>query len=199
VSVPKVYIVDDDTDLRDALTFLLRSRGVEAAAFASAEAFLDVFTPSLRGCVLTDVRMGAISGIELFTRLVAAGSQLPCIVLTGHGDVPMAVEALKMGARDFIEKPFDGNLLVDKLIAAIADDAQRSQVDAVRRSTLERLATLSAREQEVMVLIQAGTLNKVIADDLGIAIRTVEAHRSKIFEKLGVKSAVELANLLAGR
>jgi two-component system, LuxR family, response regulator DctR len=199
VSAPKVYIIDDDTDLRDALTFLLRSRGVEASAFASAEAFLDVFSPSLRGCVLTDVRMGAISGIELFSRLVAAGSQLPCIVLTGHGDVPMAVEALKMGARDFIEKPFDGNLLVDKLIAAIADDAQRSQVDAVRRSTLERLATLSAREQEVMVLIQAGTLNKVIADDLGIAIRTVEAHRAKIFEKLGVKSAVELANLLAGR
>ena len=111
----------------------------------------------------------------------------------------MAVEALKIGVRDFVEKPFDGNLLVNKLIAAMADDGARFEADAGRRSIRERVATLSAREQEVMVMIQAGKLNKVIADDLGIAIRTVEAHRSKIFEKMGVKSAVELANLLVGQ
>ena len=100
----KVYVVDDDETLRDALAFLLRSRGVEAVGFSSAEAFLEAFHPELRGCVLTDVRMAAMSGLELFARLVDRGSHLPCIVLTGHGDVPMAVEALKMGARDFIEK-----------------------------------------------------------------------------------------------
>ncbi len=195
----KVYVVDDDAALRDALSFLLRSRGVEAVGFASAEAFLEAYHPELRGCVLTDVRMGAISGLELFARLAEAGSALPCIILTGHGDVPMAVEALKKGARDFVEKPFDGNLLVDKLIAAMLDDAKAAETGRSRQTLAERIGTLSAREQEVMGLIQAGKLNKVIADDLGIALRTVEAHRAKIFEKMGVRSAVELANLLAGR
>lgn len=195
----KVYVVDDDAALRDALSFLLRSRGVEAVGFASAEAFLDAYHPELRGCVLTDVRMGAISGLELFAQLAEAGSALPCIILTGHGDVPMAVEALKKGARDFVEKPFDGNLLVDKLIAAMLDDAKAAESGRSRQTLAERIGTLSVREQEVMGLIQAGKLNKVIADDLGIALRTVEAHRAKIFEKMGVRSAVELANLLAGR
>ena len=195
----KVYVIDDDAALRDALSFLLRSRGVGAVGFSSAEAFLEAYHPNLRGCVLTDVRMGAISGLELFSRLAEAGSQLPCIVLTGHGDVPMAVEALKKGARDFIEKPFDGNLLVDKLIAAMLDDAKAAETGRSRQTLSEKIATLSGREQEVMHLIQAGKLNKVIADELGIALRTVEAHRAKIFEKMGVRSAVELANLLAGR
>ena len=195
----KVYVVDDDAALRDALSFLLRSRGVEAVGFESAEAFLAAYGPELRGCVLTDVRMGAMSGLELYSRLKEAGSQLPCIILTGHGDVPMAVEALKKGARDFIEKPFDGNLLVDKLIAAMRDDAMAAETGRSRETLEERISTLSVREQEVMHLIQAGKLNKVIADDLGIALRTVEAHRAKIFEKMGVRSAVELANLLAGR
>lgn len=195
----KVFVVDDDAELRDALAFLLRSRGVEAAGFESAEAFLEAFHPGLRGCVLTDVRMGAMSGLELFARLADLGSQLPCIVLTGHGDVPMAVEALKMGARDFIEKPFDGNLLVDKLISAMADDAKAAETGRSRQTLADRIATLSMREQEVMALIQAGKLNKVIGDELGIALRTVEAHRARIFDKMGVRSAVELANLLAGR
>ena len=195
----KIYVVDDDAALRDALTFLLASRGVAAAGYHSAEAFLAAFAPDLRGCVLTDVRMGAMSGLELYSRLAELGSKLPVIILTGHGDVPMAVEALKKGARDFVEKPFDANLLVDKLIAAMADDAANEESHRARRTLDERIATLSQREHEVMALIQSGRLNKVIADDLGIAIRTVEAHRAKIFEKLGVKSAVELANLLAGR
>jgi len=192
----KVYLVDDDAALRDALSFLLRSRGLEAVGYASAEAYLAAFHLDMRGCVLTDVRMDAMSGLELFARLADLGSQLPCIVLTGHGDVPMAVEALKMGARDFIEKPFDGNLLVDKLIAAMIDDAKAAEAGRTRQTLADRIATLSARELEVMALIQAGKLNKVIGDDLGIALRTVEAHRARIFEKMGVRSAVELANLL---
>jgi two-component system, LuxR family, response regulator DctR len=193
----KVYVVDDDAGLRAALSFLLKSRQVEAVTFASAEAFLEAYSPQMRGCILTDVRMGGMSGLELFARLAAAGSQLPCIVLTGHGDVPMAVEALKKGVRDFVEKPFDGNLLIDRLIAAMADDAEAAETGRSRQTITGRIATLSAREQEVMVLIRAGKPNKVIADELGIALRTVEAHRAKIFEKMGVRSAVELANILA--
>lgn len=193
------YVIDDDATLRDALVFLLRSRGVTAELYDSAEAFLDAFHPGMRGCVLSDVRMAAISGIELFSRLKEAGLSMPVIFLTGHGDVPMAVEALKMGAKDFIEKPFDGNALVDKLIASMVEDGAAAEVGRSRRSLAERIETLSLREREVMALIQAGKLNKVIGDELGIALRTVEAHRAKIFEKLGVRSAVELANLLAGR
>lgn len=194
---PRVYVVDDDATLRDALTFLLSSRKVNMSTFASGEEFLEVFTPALRGCVLTDVRMDGISGLELFARLKDAGSRLPCIVLTGHGDVPMAVEALKNGVRDFIEKPFDANVLVDKLIVAMADDQARAEQDAARRSQADRIATLSEREQEVMQLLVAGKANKVIADELAIAVRTVEVHRSRIFEKMGVRSAVELVKLLA--
>ncbi len=193
-----VHVVDDDAELRKALAFLLASRGLASTLYDSGEAFLASWTPELRGCVLTDVRMGGISGLELFDRLLALGSRLPCIVLTGHGDVPMAVEALKKGARDFVEKPFDGNALVDKLVSAIAADAEAAAAAATRQSFADRLATLSEREHEVMRLMLAGKLNKIIADELGIAMRTVEVHRARIFEKMGVKSAVELSALVAG-
>jgi two-component system response regulator DctR len=197
-SPPVVFVIDDDEELRKALAFLLASRGLASAMFESGEAFLAAWTPSLRGCVLTDVRMGGMSGLQLFERLTALGSRLPCIVLTGHGDVPMAVEALKKGARDFVEKPFDGNALVDKLVAAIAADQAGAAEAARRQSIADRLATLSEREHVVMRLMLAGKLNKVIADELGIAMRTVEVHRARIFEKMAVKSAVELSALIVG-
>lgn len=197
-SPPVVFVIDDDEELRKALAFLLASRGLACAIFESGEAFLAAWSPSLRGCVLTDVRMGGMSGLQLFERLTALGSRLPCIVLTGHGDVPMAVESLKKGARDFVEKPFDGNALVDKLVAAIAADQAGAAEAAFRQSIADRLATLSEREHDVMRLMLAGKLNKVIADELGIAMRTVEVHRARIFEKMGVKSAVELSALIVG-
>ncbi len=196
--IPTVHVVDDDAEVRKALAFLLASRGLAASLYDSGEAFLSAWNGDLRGCVLTDVRMGGISGLELFDRLTALGSRLPCIVLTGHGDVPMAVEALKKGVMDFVEKPFDGNALVDKLVAAIAKDGEEAAAAALRKSISDRLATLSEREQAVMRLLLAGKLNKVIADELGIAMRTVEVHRARIFEKMCVKSAVELSSLLAG-
>ena len=195
-TAPMVHLVDDDGPLRDGLIFLLGSRGLAAAGYESAEAFLAAFSLELRGCVLTDVRMGGMSGLELHERLKALGSRLPCIVLTGHGDVPMAVEALKKGVHDFVEKPFDGNALVDKLIAAIALDAERDRADAGSRAVRQRLEQLSTRERDVLPLLLAGRMNKVIADELGIAVRTVEVHRARIFEKMGVKSAVELATLI---
>jgi two-component system response regulator DctR len=150
----------------------------------------------LCGCLLLDVRMPGMSGIELFDRLRALNCRLPVIFLTGHGDVPMAVQALKDGAFDFIEKPYDDNALVDKVLAALEHDTKRCAREKSLREVQHRLEQLTQREQEVMHQILAGKLNKVIADELGIAMRTVEVHRSHIFEKMQVRSAVELSQVL---
>lgn len=194
----RVYVVDDDEAIRDALTWLLQSRGLEVASFASAESFLRAWTADLTGCLLLDIRMGGISGLDLFERLREAPGCPPVIFLTGHGDVPMAVSALKRGAFDFVEKPFNDNDLVDRVIEALALDARRRAEAADTASVEARLATLTTRERQVMDLVLAGRLNKVIADELGITMRTVEVHRAHVFEKMGVKTAVELARLLAG-
>lgn len=190
------HIVDDDPAVRDALQWLLRSRGVQSQTWKSATDFLGFANRDLCGCLLLDVRMPGMSGIELFDRLRDLHCRLPVIFLTGHGDVPMAVQALKDGAFDFIEKPYDDNALVDKVLSAIAQDTKR----AIRENSIllleQKLAQLTLREEEVMQRILAGKLNKVIADELGIAMRTVEVHRSRIFEKMKVRSAVELSQIL---
>jgi two-component system response regulator DctR len=191
------HIVDDDPAVRDALQWLLQSRSVPSRTWESAEGFLSFATGDLCGCVLLDVRMPGMSGIELFDRLRARHCRLPVIFLTGHGDVPMAVQALKDGAFDFIEKPYDDNALVDKVLAAIACDMKRSAKDGSILLLRQKLAQLTQREQEVMQRILASKLNKVIADELGIAMRTVEVHRSRIFEKMQVRSAVELSQMLS--
>ena len=188
--MPKVHIVDDDAAIRDSLDWLFRSRGVACATWPSAEKFLAAWRPDLAGCLLLDIRMSGMSGLALFDRLKAIGCPLPVIFLTGHGDVPSAVAAIKKGARDFVEKPFNDNDLVDRVLAALAEDDRR-------RDRAARLAGLTAREREIMDLVLAGRLNKQIADDLGISMRTVEVHRAHVFEKMGVKTAVELARLLA--
>jgi len=193
------YIVDDDAAIRDALLWLFRSRAVPARAWDSAEAFLADYRPDMAGCLLLDVRMDGMSGLELLERLRALGSRLPIIILTGHGDVPMAVAALKGGAHDFVEKPFDDNDLVDRVLAAIALDARAREADAELLTVAARLQQLSKREREVMERILTAKPNKAIADELGIAVRTVEVHRASLFRKMGVRSAVELAQLVAGR
>jgi two-component system response regulator DctR len=191
------HVVDDDPAVRDSLQWLLRSRGVPSRTWESATEFLQFANGDLCGCLLLDVRMPGMSGIELFDRLRALQCHLPVIFLTGHGDVPMAVQALKDGAFDFVEKPYDDNALVDKVLAAIDQDTKRS----VRKNEVllleQKLAKLTHREHEVMQRILAGKLNKVIADDLDIAMRTVEVHRSRIFEKMEVRSAVELSQILS--
>lgn len=194
----KVFIVDDDEAIRDALTWLLQSRGVTAEAFDSAEAFLARWQPDLAGCLLLDIRMSGMSGLDLFERLRDVQSRIPVIFLTGHGDVPMAVGALKRGARDFVEKPFNDNELVDRVIEALEWDARRRADEADNATVAARLELLTARERQVMDLVLAGKLNKVIADELGITMRTVEVHRAHVFEKMGVKTAVELAQMLSG-
>lgn len=193
------YIVDDDAAIRDALLWLFKSRSVQAVAWSSAEEFLRDYRDDMAGCLLLDIRMTGMTGIELLEHLRARHCRMPAIFLTGHGDVAMAVSALKRGAYDFIEKPFNDNDLVDRVLAALDMDAkQRSEQESVA-SVEGRLQRLTKREREVMDRILAGKLNKVIADELGIATRTVEVHRARLFEKMGVKSAVELAQLLARR
>jgi two-component system response regulator DctR len=192
-----LHIVDDEDVIRDALEWLAQSRGLAARGYAGGQAFLDALDAQSDAggeCVLLDVRMPGMNGIAVFDQLVARGllARLPVIFLTGHGDVPMAVDSLKRGAFDFFEKPFNDNQLMDRVEEALDKSRQAGASSAVR----ERLATLSAREREVLDLILAGNMNKVVADKLGISMRTVEVHRAHIFDKMQVKTAVELAGLL---
>ena len=197
-----VYIVDDDASVREALAWLLRSRRLGSQAFDSAEAFLEMIEgahlPPRPACLLLDVRMPGMSGLALFERLVERGlhQALPVIFLTGHADVPTAVSAVKRGAFDFCEKPFSDNALVDRVEQALAQSATIGQAQQVRARLRLRLAELTDRERAVMQLVIEGLPNKRIADQLDISVRTVEVHRARVFDKMEVKSAVELANLL---
>ncbi|HJV86615.1 MAG TPA: response regulator [Noviherbaspirillum sp.] len=194
-----LHIVDDEEVIRDSLTWLARSRSIAATGYESGTAFLAALGQS-KGfdpqgeCILLDVRMPDISGAALFDSLTARGltRRMPVIFLTGHGDVPMAVDTLKRGAFDFFEKPFNDNKLMDRVQEALAASLEAGAADEVQ----SRLAALSIREREVLDLILAGKMNKVIADELGISMRTVEVHRAHIFDKMNVKTAVELARLL---
>jgi two-component system, LuxR family, response regulator DctR len=191
-----VHIVDDEEAIRDALAWLLSSRGIASQCYDSGEAFLAAYRPEMRGIIILDIRMGGLSGIEVLDRLVARAASQPIVILSGHGDVPAAVAALKMGAVDFLEKPFNDNQMVDRVIELLALEATRFAARASRGAVQERLASLSEREREVMELMIKGRLNKQIAGDLGIAMRTVEVHRSRILDKMGVRNGIELAALL---
>lgn len=197
-----VFIVDDDASVRDALAWLLRSRRLYSEAYDSAEAFdakLQAgFSPAQACCLLLDVRMPGMSGLALFDKLVERGLQtdLPVIFLTGHADVPTAVDAVKRGAFDFCEKPFSDNALVDRIEQALAQSGRNVQARLQKSGVRTRLSELTERERDVMRLVVEGLPNKLIADQLDISVRTVEVHRSRVFDKMEVKSAVELANLL---
>ena len=197
-----VFIVDDDASVRDALAWLLRSRRLLSEAFDGGEAFEAMlqagFVPGQPCCLLLDVRMPGMSGLELFDKLVARAlvEVMPVIFLTGHADVPTAVHMVKRGAFDFCEKPFSDNALVDRVEQALAQStttlAQKSQAGTLR----SQLEGLTERERDVMRLVVGGLPNKLVADQLEISVRTVEVHRARVFDKMGVKSAVELVNLL---
>lgn len=191
------YIVDDDEAIRDSLSWLMQSRDIASQTYPSAEAFLAAWDETFAGCIVLDIRMEEMSGNELFDRINERGCQLPVIFLTGHGDVPLAVSTLKNGAFDFLEKPFNDNQLVDRVMEALRLDEERRQAAASADSINRRLAQLTPRERQVMERILAGKLNKVIADDLKVCMRTVEVHRASLFEKMGVKTAVELAQVVA--
>jgi two-component system response regulator DctR len=191
-----LHIVDDEEVIRDSLAWLAQSRGLNARSYPGGQEFLDVIKDlDVSGdCVLLDVRMPGMNGIAVFDQLIGRGllPRLPVIFLTGHGEVPMAVDSLKRGAFDFFEKPFNDNVLMDRVEEALAASRKAATSAAVQA----RLATLSMREREVLDLILAGMMNKVVADKLGISMRTVEVHRAHIFDKMQVKTAVELAGLL---
>lgn len=187
-----IYVVDDDEAMRDSLTWLLEGEDYQVACFDSAENFLSARSDEMRGCIVLDVRMPEMSGLELHEKLDSLGSKLPIIFVTGHGDVPMAVAALQRGACDFIEKPFHNEELLSRIERALELDqqifARRSRDDAISH----RLKQLTQRESEVMNLVVKGKLNKQIADELNISMKTVEAHRARVMEKMGVRTLAEL-------
>ena len=201
-----VFIVDDDAGVREALAWLLRSRRLPSESFTSADAFAAFLNarpevdwrPTQPGCLLLDVRMPGMSGLALFEQLIARDlvESLPVIFLTGHADVPTAVDAVKRGAFDFCEKPFSDNALVDRIEQALQRSATTLQSVKAKQSRQQNLSELTERERDVMRLVVEGLPNKLIADQLDISVRTVEVHRARVFDKMAVKSAVELANLL---
>ena len=202
-----VFIVDDAAGVREALAWLLRSRRLPSHSFESADAFADFlnsahqpWNPSQPGCLLLDVRMPGMSGLALFEQLIERKllDVLPVIFLTGHADVPTAVDSVKRGAFDFCEKPFSDNALVDRVEQALARSSQTLQSLRSKQNLQQNLADLTDRERDVMHLVIEGLPNKLIADQLDISVRTVEVHRARVFDKMNVKSAVELANLLRG-
>ncbi|TXG93928.1 MAG: response regulator transcription factor [Rhodocyclaceae bacterium] len=197
MSLPQqAYLVDDDEAIRDALSWLLKSRGMPSTAFDSAESFLAAWHKDMSGCVVLDMRMSGMSGLDCFDHLRERQSTLPVIFLTGHGDVPLAVATLKKGAFDFFEKPLNDNELVTRIEEAMALDARQRAANATVDSVKARISKLTTRERQIMELVVAGKFNKVIADELNISMRTVEVHRANLFDKMQVKTAVELANLL---
>lgn len=193
-----VAIVDDDEAVRDALSWLFSSKGLPTLSFASGEALLAAFDVERIGCLVLDVRMAPINGLALFEKLLASQPYCPpAIFLTGHADVPLAVSALKMGAVDFLEKPFDDIVLIERVEAALERDVSARAALASRHQLEAQLRQLTEREREVMALILDGKLNKQIAEALDISIKTVEVHRARVLEKMAVKSAVELAGRLS--
>jgi two-component system response regulator DctR len=214
-----VHIVDDEPAIRDDLCWLFDSRGLPTCSYASSEDFLRGFfgaspddigaaavrvtarrpavVPCGAHCLVLDLRMGGMSGLELQDELIAHDVRVPIVFLSGHGDIPVAVRALRRGAADFIEKPFNDNALVDRVIACLDADARRAEAQSVHARMSERLARLTARDVDVMERMLAGKYNKVIAEEMGVSARTVEVHRSAVLRKMGARNAVELAGMLA--
>jgi FixJ family two-component response regulator len=200
--IPKkgtVYVVDDDEAVRDSLQWLLEGKDYRVRCFESAESFLSRYDAREVACLIVDIRMGGMTGLELQSRLIEVGSPLPIVFITGHGDVPMAVDSMKKGAMDFIQKPFKEDQLVT-LVERMLDQAKDSFAEFQSAASREALmARLTLRETQVLERIVAGRLNKQIADDLGISIKTVEAHRANIMEKLNANTVADLLKIALGQ
>jgi two-component system, LuxR family, response regulator FixJ len=192
---PVVYIVDDDEGMRRALTVLITTVGYNAVAYARPADFLAKFDAEQQACLVLDVRMPEMSGLEVQQHLNRAGSMLPVILITGHGDIPMAVQAMKDGAFDFLQKPFRDQELLDRINAALKQDAENREAIGRQADLKRRSETLTAREREVMLLVVDGRANKVIAIDLGLSERTVEIHRANVMEKMGARSVAHLVKM----
>jgi len=192
---PIVYVVDDDSAVRNSLRLLLKSVGLNAATLGSAQEFLSSYDPNQPGCLLLDVRMPGMSGIELQQHLNLLGAVIPVIFISGHGDVPMAVEAMQHGAFDFLQKPFRDQDLIDRIQHALVKDHANREELRKRDSIRTRLELLTPREREVLALVTSGKPNKVIASDLGLSQRTVEIHRARVMDKLEATSLAQLVRM----
>jgi two-component system response regulator FixJ len=195
-SEPIVYVIDDDEAARHSLEFLLDCAGIRVRSFASADAFLAASPPLSGACVITDVRMPGRSGIELVEEMKRRGATVPVIVITGHADVPLAIQAMHAGVADFIEKPFDDEVMLSAIRRALAQQAGKEEAQAERQAILDRIASLSGREHEVMDGLVAGEANKAIAFDLGISARTVEVYRANVMMKMHAKTLSELVRMV---
>ena len=191
-----IFIVDDEEVVRDALGLLVKSVGLQSTGFSTAQEFLDKYKPVEMGCLVLDVRMPGMSGIELLEKLQTLKNNLPTIVMTGHGDVKMAVRAMKIGALDFVEKPFNDQAMLDSIQHALQHCAETYNHHAEQALFEQRMTKLTPREREVMQLVVQGMLNKIIADQLGLSTRTVEIHRARIMEKMEAKSISELVRMV---
>lgn len=191
----KVYVIDDDEAMRDSLSFLLGAADFDVTLFDSAQQFLDVAAGVEFGCVVSDVRMPGIDGIELLKRLKASRSTLPVLIMTGHGDVPLAVEAMKLGAIDFLEKPFEDDRLIGMVDVALKQAASGARTEAETQDIATRVASLSPRERQVMEGLVAGLSNKMIARDYDISPRTIEVYRANVMTKMQASSLSELVRL----
>ena len=192
---PTVYVIDDDEAVRDSLEFLLTSADLEVRSFESASSFLDALPRVKFGCIVTDVRMPEMTGIDLLNRVMQVKPDIPVIVITGHGDIALAVEAMKAGAVDFLEKPFNDNHLLDTIKRALDREADVAQKKAGVTEVQEKLALLSNRERQVLEGLVAGNANKTIAFDLGISPRTVEIYRANLMTKMGANSLSDLVRM----
>lgn len=192
---PTVHIVDDDHAVRKSLELLIKSAGFKNQGYADGHDFLERYTPEKPECLLLDVRMPRMDGLSLFRELKKRGHEITTIFLTGHGDIPLAVRAMREGAYDFIEKPFDNDHLVDRIRSCVEVDGVKDQGNHIYRGAVERFNGLTPRERQIVKGLAEGKLNKVIGAELGISVRTVEAHRARIMEKLEVKSLAEMVRL----
>lgn len=193
---PQVYVVEDDEAVRDSLQLLLKTEGYKVASFPEATSFLEAWSPDMNGCIVLDIRMPGMSGMELQKELVSRGSELPIIFVTGHGDVPLAVEAMQLGAVDFVQKPYRDQELLEKIRKAMELDAQRQELRVEKQEIQRRMDTLTPREREIMEMMIDGNANKVIAIDLNISQRTVEIHRSRVMQKMGTHSLAQLVRMV---
>ena len=192
---PTVFVVDDDQAIRSSLKWLIESVAMQVKTFDSANTFIENYYPGRSGCLLLDVRMPGMSGLELQEYLTEHGINIPVIIITGHGDVPMAIRAMKAGAVDFIEKPFNDELLLESIRHALALDQQQRDKQTQKAEIATRLARLTPREHEVMEMVTGGKANKEIASALGVSAKTVEAHRARVMEKMQAHSLAELVRM----
>jgi two-component system, LuxR family, response regulator FixJ len=193
---PVVMVVDDDSGVRNAMRSLLKSVGLESSLFASAQEFLAAYQPSQGGCLVLDIRMPGMSGLELQQELNLRGAVIPVIFMTGHGDIPMAVEAMQHGAFDFLQKPFRDQDLLDRIQRAIVRDGELRQSLGEHARIRTHLESLTEREREVLDLLTTGKQNKAIAQDLGVSPRTIEIHRARVLEKMNATSVAELVRMM---